>query len=127
MATAAGEDPPMHTARRAPMQEGTCLLGARDLELGDVIELAWARWLKAHGRISGSLFFFPEKLGSCVCVCVFSPTCGPAFGRSAHVRKPRAAHQPPRFHPAPPLPAPLSAAPHPPPRTPAAQIDVSPA
>jgi hypothetical protein len=29
------------------------------------------------------------------------------FGRSAHVRKPRAAHQPPRFRPAPPARSPL--------------------
>jgi hypothetical protein len=52
--------------------------------------------------------FSPEKLGSCF---FFSPTCGPAFGRSAHVRKPRAAHQPPRFRP-----APLVRPPSPPPR-----------
>jgi hypothetical protein len=38
----------------------------------------------------------------------FSPTCGPAFGRSAHVRKPRPAHQPLRFRPAPPARAPAS-------------------
>jgi hypothetical protein len=63
------------------------------------------RWLKTHG-ISGPLFPPPpEKLGSCFCF-VFSPTCGPAFGRSADVRKPRAAHQPPRFRPAPPCPLP---------------------
>jgi hypothetical protein len=57
--------------------------------------------------------FFPEKLGSCFCF-VFSPTCGPAFGRSAHVRKPRAARQPPRFRPA----APPCPPPSPPRRTP---------
>jgi hypothetical protein len=62
----------------------------------------------------------------------FSPACGgPAFGRSAHVRKPRPARQPLRFRPAPahPLPAPPRRIPprRPPAPAPAAQIDVSPA
>ena len=58
---------------------------------------------KKHTESQVLCFFFPEKLGSCF---FFSPTCGPAFGRSAHVRKPRAAHQPPRLRPAPPCPPP---------------------
>jgi hypothetical protein len=56
--------------------------------------------------------FSLEKLGRCI-FFVFSPAWCPAFGRSAHVRKPRPARQPLRFRP-PPARSPLHRAASPP-------------